>query len=72
TNEQPAAIVRSVLGLGGGLGLPVLAGGVEPGADLGFLAAERCHAVRGSLLGRPSPIAAFSRHTHGIVRQDAA
>ena len=72
TNEQTAAIVRSVLGLGRGLGLPVLAEGVETEAELGFLAAERCHAVQGYLLGRPSPIAAFSRHTHGIVRQDAA
>ncbi|MFC6050007.1 EAL domain-containing protein, partial [Methylobacterium hispanicum] len=44
SNEQTAAIVRSVLGLGRGLGLPVLAEGVETEAQLGFLAAEQCHA----------------------------
>jgi predicted signal transduction protein with EAL and GGDEF domain len=39
---QAAAIVRSVLGLGRGLNLPVLAEGVETGAELGFLEGELC------------------------------
>ncbi|GJE81987.1 bifunctional diguanylate cyclase/phosphodiesterase [Methylorubrum thiocyanatum] len=65
SNEQTAAIMRSVLGLGRGLGLPVLAEGVETAAELGFLAAERCHAAQGYLMGRPSPIGHFSTHTHG-------
>ncbi|MFD1352924.1 putative bifunctional diguanylate cyclase/phosphodiesterase, partial [Methylorubrum suomiense] len=67
SNEQTAAIVRSVLGLGRGLGLPVLAEGVETEAELGFLAAEQCHAAQGYLMGRPSPIAQFARHTHGTI-----
>ncbi|BAQ49286.1 sensor domain-containing diguanylate cyclase [Methylobacterium aquaticum] len=67
SNEQTAAIVRSVLGLGRGLGLPVLAEGVETEAELGFLAAEQCHAAQGYLMGRPSPIGQFSQHTHGTV-----
>ncbi|GJD78942.1 diguanylate cyclase [Methylobacterium gregans] len=65
SNEQTAAIVRSVLGLGRGLGLPVLAEGVETDAELGFLAAEQCHAAQGYLMGRPSPIGQFAQHTHG-------
>ena len=65
SNEQTAAIVRSVLGLGRGLGLPVLAEGVETDGELGFLAAEQCHAAQGYLMGRPSPIGAFAQHTHG-------
>jgi diguanylate cyclase (GGDEF)-like protein/PAS domain S-box-containing protein len=65
SNEQTAAIVRSVLGLGRGLGLPVLAEGVETEAELNFLAAEHCHAAQGYLIGRPSPIQTFSQHTHG-------
>ena len=36
-NEQAATIVRAVLGLGRGLGLPVLAEGVETPAELDFL-----------------------------------
>jgi diguanylate cyclase (GGDEF)-like protein/PAS domain S-box-containing protein len=64
-NEQAAAIVRSVLGLGRGLGLRVLAEGVETEAELGFLAAEDCHAAQGYLMGRPSPIGEFAGFTHG-------
>ena len=59
--------MRSVLGLGRGLGLPVLAEGVETEAELGFLAAEQCHAAQGYLMGRPSPIAQFAKHTHGTI-----
>ncbi|GJD93157.1 EAL domain-containing protein [Methylobacterium iners] len=72
SNEQTAAIVRSVLGLGRGLGLPVLAEGVETEAELSFLTAEHCHAAQGYLMGRPSPIEAFSQHTHGEVAIDEA
>ncbi|WP_310351636.1 EAL domain-containing protein [Methylobacterium sp. BE186] len=64
-NEQTAAIVRSVLGLGRGLGLPVLAEGVETEAELRFLEAEKCEAVQGFLMGRPAAIGQFARHTHG-------
>jgi EAL domain-containing protein (putative c-di-GMP-specific phosphodiesterase class I) len=65
TNEQTAAIVRSVIGLGRGLGLPVLAEGVETDGELKFLAAENCTAAQGYLIGRPSAIESFRTHTHG-------
>src|SRR6185503_20005543 len=42
TNEQAATIVRAVLGLGRGLGLPVLAEGVETSGELKFLMDEAC------------------------------
>src|SRR5207253_4974754 len=47
---QAAAIVRSVLGLGRGLNLPVLAEGVETSAELEFLESELCDEVQGYLL----------------------
>jgi diguanylate cyclase (GGDEF)-like protein/PAS domain S-box-containing protein len=70
SNEQTAAIVRSVLGLGRGLGLPVLAEGVETQAELNFLAGENCDAVQGYLMGRPAAIGVFSAHTHAANSTD--
>ncbi len=59
-NEQAAAIVRAVLGLGKGLQLPVLAEGIETPGELQFLASELCAEGQGYYLGRPAPIEQFS------------
>jgi EAL domain-containing protein (putative c-di-GMP-specific phosphodiesterase class I) len=64
SNGQAATIVRAVLGLGRGLGLPVLAEGVETDAELQFLRDERCDEVQGYLLGRPAAIGSFRNLTH--------
>jgi diguanylate cyclase (GGDEF)-like protein/PAS domain S-box-containing protein len=58
-NEKAATIVRAVLGLGRGLGLPVLAEGVETTGEFRFLANEHCDEAQGYLLGRPATIDAF-------------
>jgi diguanylate cyclase len=68
SNEQAATIVRAVLGLGRGLGLPVLAEGVETAAELKFLQDECCDEVQGYLLGRPAAIESLRDLTHGDVR----
>jgi diguanylate cyclase len=62
---QAAAIVRSVLGLGRGLDLPVLAEGVETSAALAFLKCELCDEAQGYLLGKPADIESYRRLTHG-------
>jgi EAL domain-containing protein (putative c-di-GMP-specific phosphodiesterase class I) len=67
SNGQAAAIVRAVLCLGRGLGLPVLAEGVETKAELQFLEEERCDEVQGYLLGRPAAIGNFRNLTHKDV-----
>ena len=64
-NDQAAAIVRSVLGLGRALHLPVLAEGVETTAELAFLESEHCNEAQGYLLGRPDNIENFRQLTHG-------
>jgi diguanylate cyclase len=64
SNQQAATIVRAVLGLGKGLGLPVIAEGVETAAELQFLQDENCDEVQGYLLGRPAAIDSFRRYTH--------
>jgi len=66
TNGQAATIVRAVLGLGRGLGLPVLAEGVETAAELKFLQAESCDEVQGYFVGRPASIEVFSGLTTGV------
>ena len=69
-NDQAAAIVRSVLGLGRALNLPVLAEGVETPAELEFLKNEFCNEVQGYLVGYPAHIEGFRQLTHGIVIGD--
>jgi diguanylate cyclase (GGDEF)-like protein/PAS domain S-box-containing protein len=71
SNGQAATIVRAVLGLGRGLGLPVLAEGVETEAELQFLRDEHCDEVQGYLLGRPGAIEHFRDFTHGEAISDA-
>src|SRR5438552_1034836 len=65
-NDQAAAIVRSVLGLGRALDLPVLAEGVETAAEFDFLETELCNEVQGYLLGRPADIGNFRQFTHSV------
>jgi diguanylate cyclase (GGDEF)-like protein len=64
SNQQAATIVRAVLGLGKGLGLPVIAEGVETNDELRFLQQESCDEVQGYLLGRPAAIETFRQYTH--------
>jgi diguanylate cyclase (GGDEF)-like protein len=71
TNEQAATIVRAVLGIGRGLGLPVLAEGVETDEELRFLEEELCDGIQGYLLGRPARIETFRNLTHDDTGSDA-
>jgi diguanylate cyclase (GGDEF)-like protein/PAS domain S-box-containing protein len=72
SNGQAATIVRAVLGLGRGLGLPVLAEGVETDAELQFLQDELCDEVQGYLLGRPAAIGSFRNLTHADAASEAS
>jgi diguanylate cyclase (GGDEF)-like protein/PAS domain S-box-containing protein len=55
-SRQSAAIVQAVLALGRGLGIPVLAEGIETEAQLAFLIAEGCELGQGYLFGRPQVV----------------
>lgn len=58
-NNQSAAIVRAVLGLGQNLNLLVVAEGVENQEQLAILRHEGCDEMQGYLIGRPSPISEY-------------
>lgn len=59
SNPQSEAIIRAVVSLGRGLGLPILAEGVETERQHAFLTELDCQSVQGYLLGRPQPINMF-------------
>ncbi|CEG07136.1 Cyclic di-GMP phosphodiesterase Gmr [Afipia felis] len=58
-NQQSSAIIRSVIGLGHGLDISIVAEGVETQDQLSFLAVEACDQVQGYFLGKPAPIAQY-------------
>jgi diguanylate cyclase (GGDEF)-like protein len=68
-NPQARAIIRSVIGLGRGLGMPVVAEGVETAEQLDALRAEGCDQVQGYLISRPGPIANFD---HVVIKRDSS
>jgi diguanylate cyclase (GGDEF)-like protein/PAS domain S-box-containing protein len=68
SNDQSAAIVRAVLGLGSGLNVPVIAEGVERPEELAFLKGEICQSAQGYLLSRPHDIGMFADVTSGASR----
>ena len=55
SNPSSAAIVRAVIGLGRGLGLPVLAEGVETKEQLEHLRAIGATIVQGYYFAKPMP-----------------
>ncbi|MGY3233198.1 EAL domain-containing protein (putative c-di-GMP-specific phosphodiesterase class I) [Bradyrhizobium sp. USDA 4448] len=56
-NDRSLALVRAVIGLAHGLGVPVLAEGIETEAQMTLLLQEGCDEMQGYLIGRPRSLA---------------
>lgn len=67
TNPQSAAIVRSIIGLGDALRIPVIAEGVETEGERAFLWQEGCAEIQGFFVGHPLPISAYAPIIDGSV-----
>jgi diguanylate cyclase (GGDEF)-like protein len=59
TNDNDAAVTRTIVALGQSLGLEVLAEGVETLAQKDFLMQIGCHAFQGYFFSKPLPLTAF-------------
>jgi diguanylate cyclase (GGDEF)-like protein/PAS domain S-box-containing protein len=70
-NPHAAAIVRAVIGLARGLGVPVVAEGVQTEAQLAFLRREGCDEIQGYLVGLPRPIEEYGVLTGRAVEPTA-
>jgi len=64
-DEEDAAIVRAIIGLGHNLGLKLVAEGVETPEQLQFLRAAGCDLIQGFLMSRAIPAAAFAELIRG-------
>ncbi|TAK47682.1 MAG: EAL domain-containing protein [Xanthobacteraceae bacterium] len=62
-NPQSRAIIRAVIGLGQGLGVPIVAEGVETEEQLHFLSEAGCDQLQGYFIGMPEPI----KHYAGVT-----
>ncbi|WP_157216948.1 EAL domain-containing protein [Flavisphingomonas formosensis] len=60
-NPQALAIIKAVIGLGKGLGISVLAEGVETHEQMTMLQQEGCEQMQGYVISRPAPIEQFER-----------
>lgn len=71
-DPRDAMVAQTIIAMGQGLGLDVIAEGVETEAQRDFLAGLGCHAFQGYLFGRPMPSPAFEQSLEGPASTEVA
>lgn len=71
-DPRDAMVAQTIIAMGQGLGLDVIAEGVETEAQREFLAGLGCHAFQGYLFGRPLPSPGFEQSLEGLPSTEAA
>jgi diguanylate cyclase (GGDEF)-like protein/PAS domain S-box-containing protein len=66
-DSQARAVMLAVMALGAGLGIPVLAEGVETSEQLLFVRNSGCKEVQGYLFGRPAPTIQFDNVSKAVA-----
>ncbi len=69
TSENARAIIRTIVGLGKGLNMHVVAEGVEKVEEARLLAEIGCRELQGFLLGRPAPLNDLAALDGGTVSE---
>jgi ammonium transporter, Amt family len=71
-DENAPSILKAIIGLGTGLGMNIVAEGVETAQEAAFLIEHGCDQLQGFLLGRPQPVGNLARHVPEDVCSDIA
>jgi EAL domain-containing protein (putative c-di-GMP-specific phosphodiesterase class I) len=72
TDPRNASVARAIISLGHGLGMEVVAEGVESKDELSLLSRERCDGVQGYLFSHPLSSVEFDAFATAEVRGRAA
>jgi EAL domain-containing protein (putative c-di-GMP-specific phosphodiesterase class I) len=71
-DPQDAMVAQTIIAMGKGLGLNVLAEGVETPAQWAFLMQHGCDAFQGYHFGKPMPVEAFEALPGRLARKHGA
>ncbi len=66
-SPSAAMVAQTIVAMGRGLSLDVIAEGVETREQYAFLAAHGCHAFQGYLFGRPLPLPEFEQRCRAAL-----
>lgn len=67
SSHRDAMVAQTIIAMGHGLGLDVIAEGVETKAQYRFLVEHGCHAFQGYLFGKPMPLAEFEAAVREVL-----